>query len=276
MPALDQNGEPVPTFPSNRPTSLELLPAAWRDEIAGQVQTLGVVEAARVNQGWLASNATGAPEESQLASWVNAILNPVSTPFSPPPASVGNPPVDVISSPVVIPPAVDQFLNQPPPVDVTGLFAQFSNLITGLMATTRGDTTNVTVAPVTNTDISYNLTDAATYDFSDKSTTNVDASTNILGFSAGEVNDLIVNLLDRLPGLASVPSNGNILSPANPPAGYAPNPAQSTQRTGAQTIATVTGFTGGSPATAGLNLPRLAMFAAIGLGVWFLVKRFLK
>lgn len=104
------------------------------------------------------------------------------------------------------------------------ILAQLTGFVRDLFAVNRpGDVTTIST-PTTNT-------------------TNV--TVNNSGVSEGGLLAMFDTFFNRLPGLLSVPAGGNgVISPSNPAVGYAPNPAQSTQRTGFQTVATVMGLPG--------------------------------
>jgi len=115
------------------------------------------------------------------------------------------------------------------------------------------ETYNITNAPVTNFD--YN-------------------PITFLGFSASDVSDLLSSFGERFANLLNIPNNRNVTSPANPPQGYAVNVEQSQQRQGFQTVASVTGLTGGQ--TLGGKTPFPIGEIVVGAILGFLIVQFFK
>lgn len=143
-----------------------------------------------------------------------------------------------------------------PPVDTSpDVLTQLQNFITGLFAVTGRPDTTTTIAPVTETyvDNRVNVTNKDTYN---------------VGYSAGDVADLFSVFTGRITDLLSVPQGGSGSLPNLIPLGYAPNPDQSTQRRGNQTVASVTGLRSLLGTTPGSRLaPWMLVLALVSAGL---------
>lgn len=174
----------------------------------------------------------------------------------------------VTTNPGVTAPAsiVDRFVPTDTSTDASGILSQISNWFSTMIGTLGKPSTTLTVAPVNNTDV--------------RETVNVDNSTHVTNPAPGfDFNDLL-SVVSRIPSALSVPNGNNILSPANPPAGYGQNYTQSGPRTSGQTVASLTGMDISSDgvqigATA-IPWKTLIIGALLSLCAFILYKKFFK
>lgn len=181
---------------------------------------------------------------------------------------------DVFNSPASVNPgstapvsAFDRQLPADNAVDNSGLFSQISGLFTSLLGTMGRPNSTVTVSPVTTTREDVRV---------DNSTTYTDNSVNQSGFSL----DALTGFMARIPSLLSIPNGNDILSPAAPPYGFAPNPSQSGPRISSQAVATLGGFgldAGGvTVGGASLKWGPLIIGALLSLGLFIVYRKFFK
>lgn len=134
-----------------------------------------------------------------------------------------------------------------------GVFADLSGLLTNLFALNSRPNTSTTIAPVTETYVDNRV------------------NINNTGVNEGFMSDLF----GRITSLLSVPQGGGGGLPDMVPRGYALNPAQSKQRQGLQTIATVQGIGGSSsPGRTGSSLMFWMTLAGLALSAFLIWKNF--
>lgn len=164
---------------------------------------------------------------------------------------------------------VDRFIAPTTETDNSGFFAQLSSMFTALFGQLAKPSTNLTVAPVTNTKV----TNTANVD---NSVTLNDSSVHNSGFSL----DSITGFMARLPDLLSTPRGNDIVSPASPPLGYAQNFLQSGQRQSGQSIASITGLdvnaNGVQLGATAIPWRTLIIGAVLSVGAFIAYKKFFK
>lgn len=167
------------------------------------------------------------------------------------------------------PSIIDRFLNPPPAADNTGVFTQIIDMLGGLLGLANKPSSNLTVAPVTNTSVDNRA-------WVDNSTTVNDSSVHNSGFSL----DSITSFMARLPSLLSTPRGNDIVSPSPYMGGYAQNLLQSGQRQSDQTVASITGFdlnaSGVQIGSTAIPWRTLLLGALISLGLFILYRKFFK
>jgi len=160
--------------------------------------------------------------------------------------------------------------------DASGILNQIQGMFSSFLGILGKPSYTSVNAPVSTTTTTENVAIDNSTHLTDNSVDN-----SVFNSSVGISWADFMQFFDRFPQLASVPAGGNgVVTPAAPTVGYGQNVAQSGPRLGGQTIASVGGL---ELNTAGVGvgswaLPwgRLLLLVGLGVGVWFILKRFFK